>query len=206
MRVTLGDIARYFALLGTTGFGGPVVLVERMRRDLHERRGWITDAEYREGIALAQIAPGPLAAQVAIYLGWLRGGIAGATVAGVAFVAPSFLMVMALSAAVAFAGFGDTGAPPLLRYVAVLAFSMIGGLIPGTLFATAVRLAPTEHTVAATVGWVQQWSAFGQFSGPPIVAWVASRAGGWHWTWAATGACSLAGLLLTLLLARSMRR
>ena len=92
-------MAAYFAHLGTTGFGGPVVLVERMRRDLVEGRGWISDAEYREGMALSQIAPGPLAAQVAIYLGWLRGGIRGATAAGVAFIAPSFLMVMALSAA-----------------------------------------------------------------------------------------------------------
>lgn len=97
--VSTWDIARYFASLGTTGFGGPVVLVERMRRDLHERRGWVTEPEYAEAMALAQIAPGPLAAQVAIYLGWLRGGLAGATVAGVAFIAPSFLMVMALSAA-----------------------------------------------------------------------------------------------------------
>lgn len=76
-----------------------MVLVERMRRDLHETRGWVSEAEYHEAMALAQIAPGPLAAQVAIYLGWLRGGLAGATVAGVAFIAPSFLMVMALSAA-----------------------------------------------------------------------------------------------------------
>lgn len=96
--VSLRDLAAYFAKLGTTGFGGPVVLVERMRHDLVDTRAWISDAEYREGIALAQIAPGPLAAQVAIYLGWLRGGLRGATVAGIAFIAPSFLMVMALSA------------------------------------------------------------------------------------------------------------
>lgn len=97
--VSLRDIAAYFAHLGTVGFGGPVVLVERMRRDLQETRGWVTEGEYREGMALAQIAPGPLAAQVAIYLGWLRGGLCGATVAGVAFIAPSFLTVIALSAA-----------------------------------------------------------------------------------------------------------
>ena len=92
-------LARYFLGLGTWGFGGPVVLVERMRRDLQEERGWFTREEYSEGIALAQLAPGPLAAQVAIYLGWLRAGVAGATVVGFAFVAPSFLMVMVLSAA-----------------------------------------------------------------------------------------------------------
>ena len=77
---TIGSLSRYFLGLGTWGFGGPVVLVERMRRDLHEARGWYTLAEYREGMALAQLAPGPLAAQLAIYLGWLRGGLLGATV------------------------------------------------------------------------------------------------------------------------------
>jgi len=96
---SLGSLGRYFLGLGTWGFGGPVVLVERMRRDLQEARGWFTLAEYREGMALAQLAPGPLAAQLAIYLGWLRGGLAGATLAGVTFILPSFLMVLALSAA-----------------------------------------------------------------------------------------------------------
>ncbi|HKH93740.1 MAG TPA: chromate efflux transporter [Gemmatimonadaceae bacterium] len=97
-RVSLRALTRYFLGLGTWGFGGPVVLVERMRRDLQERLGWFTAAEYKEGIALAQLAPGPLAAQVAIYLGWLRAGFVGATLVGIAFVAPSFVMVLALSA------------------------------------------------------------------------------------------------------------
>ena len=96
---SLGALTRYFLYLGTFVFGGPVVLVERMRRDLQERRGWFTMAEYREGLALAQLAPGPLAAQLAIYLGWARAGITGATVVGAAFILPSFLMVLTLSAA-----------------------------------------------------------------------------------------------------------
>jgi chromate transporter len=96
---TIGALSRYFLGLGTWGFGGPVVLVERMRRDLQEARSWYTLAEYREGMALAQLAPGPLAAQLSIYLGWLRGGLAGATLTGIAFILPSFLMVLALSAA-----------------------------------------------------------------------------------------------------------
>ncbi len=83
-----------------------------------------------------------------------------------------------------------------LRYLAVLAFSMVGGLIPATLFSLAVRLAPSAATVPATVGWMQQWSAFGQFCGPPLVAWVAAQMGHWQLTWAVTGACSLAGILL----------
>ena len=94
---TLRALVLYFLGLGTWGFGGPVVLVERMRRDLQEARGWFSVVEYKEAIALAQLAPGPLAAQVAIYLGWLRAGFVGATLVGVAFIAPSFLMVMALS-------------------------------------------------------------------------------------------------------------
>lgn len=98
-RPTLGALTRYFLHLGTFVFGGPVVLVERMRRDLQETRGWFTTGEYRDGLALAQLAPGPLAAQLAIYLGWVRAGVAGATLIGFAFIVPSFLMVLALSAA-----------------------------------------------------------------------------------------------------------
>lgn len=114
---------------------------------------------------------------------------------------------MGLAAAAAYAGSADAALlPAWLRYLAVLVFSMVGGLIPGTLFSLAVRLAPNEHTLASTVGWVQQWSAFGQFAGPPLVAWIASRAGGWHWTWAATGVCSLAGLWLMTRIARCRPR
>jgi chromate transporter len=101
---TLRALLLYFLGLGTWGFGGPVVLVERMRRDLQESRAWFTVAELNEGIALAQLAPGPLAAQLAIYLGWLRAGIVGATLVGIAFVVPSLIMVLALS--VAYVTFG----------------------------------------------------------------------------------------------------
>jgi len=86
-----------------------------------------------------------------------------------------------------------------VRYGAVLLFSSIGGLIPGTLFSLAVRLAPDERTVSTTVGWMQQWSAAGQLAGPPLVAWVATRAGGWQWSWLVTGGCAIAGLLLAVL-------
>jgi chromate transporter len=91
------DLCWYFLRLGTVGFGGPIALVGYMQRDLVETRGWITASEYREGLTLAQLAPGPLAAQLAIYIGWLRAGVSGATLTGVAFVAPSFLMVLAIS-------------------------------------------------------------------------------------------------------------
>jgi MFS transporter, CP family, cyanate transporter len=112
-------------------------------------------------------------------------------------------VAMGLAAAAAFAGAAGAGLPAWARYVAVLLFSMLGGMIPATLFSLAVRLAPSEATISSTVGWVQQWSACGQFVGPPLVAWIASRMGGWHWTWVATGAVSLLGLLLSRLLARA---
>ncbi|HEX6764414.1 MAG TPA: chromate transporter [Polyangiaceae bacterium] len=92
------DVALYFLRLGTFGFGGPIALAGYMQRDLVEERRWISKQDYVEGLALAQLAPGPLAAQLAIYLGWVRGGVFGATVVGLAFVLPSFVMVLALSA------------------------------------------------------------------------------------------------------------
>ncbi|MBA5687077.1 chromate transporter [Rugamonas apoptosis] len=93
---SLWQLMCYFLRLGTLGFGGPVALVGYMQRDLVERRGWISEADYKEGLALSQIAPGPLAAQLGIYLGYVHYRVIGATVAGFAFVLPSFLMVVAL--------------------------------------------------------------------------------------------------------------
>jgi chromate transporter len=98
-RVSLTQFAGYFLWLGTVGFGGPIALAGHMQQDLVDSRGWVRKEDYLEGLALAQLAPGPLAAQLAIYLGYIRAGVLGATVVGVAFVMPSFLMVLALSAA-----------------------------------------------------------------------------------------------------------
>ena len=97
-RYTLWQLVGYMLGLGTWGFGGPVALVGFMYRDLVERRQWITEAEYKEGMALAQLMPGPLAAQLSIYLGYVHYRILGATLVGIAFVLPSFLMVMAIGA------------------------------------------------------------------------------------------------------------
>ncbi len=85
---------------------------------------------------------------------------------------------------------------PVLRYLAVVLYSAIGGLIPGSLFAEVVHAAPSERTVSTTVGWMQQCSSTGQFFGPPAVAMLAADVGGWHLTWVATGACSILGLIL----------
>jgi chromate transporter len=91
-------LTAYFLRLGTFGFGGPIALTAAMQRDLVASRRWITADEYKEGLTLAQLAPGPLAAQLAMYIGWARGGVLGATVVGLAFVGPSLLMVLVLSA------------------------------------------------------------------------------------------------------------
>jgi chromate transporter len=102
---SLRQLITYFLRLGTWGFGGPVALVGYMHRDLVESRGWISESDYREGLALAQLAPGPLAAQLSIYLGYVHYGVLGATLVGLAFVIPSFLMVVALGwAYVAYGG------------------------------------------------------------------------------------------------------
>lgn len=117
---------------------------------------------------------------------WLARGARPGMVLSLGYVA------MGVGAVVAFGAQGH----PVWQYVAVLVFSGVGGLIPGTLFGLAVRLAPDHDTVSTTVGWMQQFAALGQFLGPPLVAWVATRVGGWHWTWLLTGASSLLGLLL----------
>src|SRR6266542_3285950 len=88
----------YFLRLGSLGFGGPIALAGYMQRDLVEERSWITKQDYAEGLALAQLSPGPLAAQLAIYLGWVRGRVLGAFLVSIAFVGPSFVMVLGLAA------------------------------------------------------------------------------------------------------------
>ncbi|MEW6733599.1 MAG: chromate efflux transporter, partial [Acidobacteriota bacterium] len=95
---TLKEFLLYFLRLGAVGFGGPIALAGYMQRDLVEKYHWISKQDYIEGLALAQLAPGPLAAQLAIYLGWVRAGVLGATLVGLAFTLPSFLMVLVLSA------------------------------------------------------------------------------------------------------------
>ena len=144
---TLGDLVRYFLWLGTTGFGGPIALCGAMQRDLVDDRRWIAKDDYAEGLALSQLAPGPLAAQLAIYLGWVKGGTLGATVVGIAFVLPSFLMVLALSAAyVALDGLPGMQA----------AFYGVGAAVIGIIARSAYKLA------TATVGQHRVlWVVFG---------------------------------------------
>lgn len=106
-RYTLWQLVHYMLGLGTWGFGGPVALVGFKYRDLVKKRRWISEADYKEGMALAQLMPGPLAAQLAIYLGYVHFRVIGATLVGLAFVLPSFFMVVALGAIyVAYGGIG----------------------------------------------------------------------------------------------------
>jgi chromate transporter len=116
MTVPLHRLVLYFLELGAIGFGGPIALCGFMQRDLVEREGWLTREDYLDGLALAQLAPGPLAAQLAIYIGWRRAGVWGATAVGVAFVLPSLVMVIVL-------------AHLYVRYAAVS--TMIAGLFYG---------------------------------------------------------------------------
>jgi CP family cyanate transporter-like MFS transporter len=112
-------------------------------------------------------------------------------------------VIMAAGSVLAYGTF--TSAQPMVRYAGVVVFSLFGGLIPGTLFSLAVQLSPHERDVSTTVGWMQQWSAIGSFTGPPVVAWVGAWTGSWQWTWVFTGACSAAGIGLSWKIANLIR-
>ncbi|KIF80081.1 chromate transporter [Noviherbaspirillum autotrophicum] len=130
-RYSLWQMVLYMLRLGALGFGGPVALVGYMHRDLVEDRKWITDSDYKEGLALAQMAPGPLAAQLGIYLGFVHYRVLGATLAGLAFVLPSFLMVVALGWA--YARFGG------LSWMQVV-FYGVGAAVIGIIAMSAKKL------------------------------------------------------------------
>ena len=115
-------------------------------------------------------------------------------------------VVMGLMAVAAFAKLPGIDAPMPARFGAVVMFSGFGGIVPATLFALAVRLAPGEDTIATGIGWLQQWSSFGQFAVPPLVAWVAGWAGGWQFTGWVTAGCALLGWLLARRIGQLMRK
>lgn len=146
----MGTFLAYFLRLGTLGFGGPIALAGAMHRDLVESRGWITEADYQEGLTLAQVSPGPLAAQLAIYLGYVRAGILGANLVGLAFILPSFLMVLGLAALyLRFDG---------LHWMQAV-FYGVGAAVIGLITRSAFKLAkstlkrdPLAHVIFAVVG------------------------------------------------------
>ena len=169
---TLGDLVRYFVWLGTTGFGGPIALVGFMQRDLVERRQWFSAEEYRDGLALAQLAPGPLAAQLAMYLGWARAGALGAALVGIAFVLPSFVMVLGLAAL--YVRFG--GLPWMQG-----AFYGIGAAVIAIIARSAVKL--TRLTLGRDV---LLWSLFAPAAF--VTAWTESEI---VWVFVGAGALAL---------------
>src|SRR6266566_3679841 len=97
VKPTLKELFLYFLKLGTIGFGGPIALVGYMQRDLQEKKHWITKEEYLRGLTLSQLAPGPLAAQLAMYIGYIRYGVLGISLVALAFIGPSFFMVLVIS-------------------------------------------------------------------------------------------------------------
>lgn len=158
---SLRELLVYFLRLGAVGFGGPIALVGYMQRDLVEERRWFSKQDYNEGLALAQLAPGPLAAQLAIYLGWVKGGTFGATGVALAFILPSFLMVLALSALYlelgglpwmqgVFYGIGASVIAIIGRSAYKLATSTLGKdrLLGGIFAVSAVVTAWTESEIA----------------------------------------------------------
>src|SRR5215467_819969 len=126
---SLAQFALYFLKLGCFGFGGPIALVGYMQKDLVEERHWISQQDYVDGLAFSQLAPGPLAAQLAMYLGFVRAGFLGATLIGLVFILPSFLMVAAIGRA--YVSFGGTRVIGALFYgigaavIAIIARSSI---------------------------------------------------------------------------------
>lgn len=170
---TLWDMVGYALRLGTLGFGGPVALVGYMHRDLVEQRKWISEADYKEGLTLAQLMPGPLAAQLAMYLGYVHYRVAGATLVGIAFVLPSFLMVLALGWA-----YVTYGGLPWMQSV----FYGVGASVIGIILVSAYKL--TRKTIgndwllwviylasaAVTVVTESEWIVM--FLGAGLLFWV----------------------------------
>lgn len=171
---SLGQLVRYMLRLGTFGFGGPVALAGYMRRDLVERLGWISESDYKEGLTLAQLAPGPMAAQLAIYLGFVHYRTLGATLVGLAFVLPSFLMVVALGWA--YAHFGG------LAWMQAV-FYGVGAAVVGIIAMSAYKL--TTKTVGKdTLLWaIYLTLAIVTYATESEIAWLFIAGGliGWLW-------------------------
>jgi chromate transporter len=194
---SLWQLVGYALKLGTLGFGGPVALIGYMHRDLVERRRWISEADYKEGLTLAQLAPGPLAAQLAIYLGYVHYRVRGATLVGLAFVIPSFLMVAGLGAAyVAYGGlawmravFYGVGAS-VIGIIAISAYKLTVKSIGKDPLLWAIYLAAAAVTVVTESEIVWLFIAAG------VLVWL-TRAPPkkWFGTGGAGGLAAMAGQL-----------
>jgi chromate transporter len=145
---TLKQLVQYFFYLGYAGFGGPVALVGYMHRDLVEERKWISEEEYKDGLALAQLAPGPLAAQLGIYLGYVHYKIPGATLCGLAFVLPSFIMVVVIG--IVYRLFGGL---PWMQAI----FYGVGAAVVGIIAISSYKLSEKSISKINSKGILQNW-------------------------------------------------
>ena len=196
---SLWQMVGYMLRLGTIGFGGPVARVGYMYRDLVEQRRWISDEDYKEGMALAQLMPGPMAAQLAIYLGYVHYRTLGATLVGLAFVLPSFVMVIALG--YAYVGFGGL---PWMQAT----FYGVGAAVIGIIAISAQKLTTKSigkdkllwaiWIVAAAVTIVTESEVASLFLAAGVIAWL------WRTKWRPGANLTAVGLAPSLPLAASM--
>ena len=200
-RYSLWQLVRYFLRLGTLGFGGPVALVGFMHRDLVEQRGWIAEADYKEGLALAQLAPGPLAAQLGIYLGYVHYKVLGATLAGLAFVLPSFVMVVVLGWL--YARYGG------LSWMQAVFYGVgagVIGIIAHSAYKLTTRTVGKDHLLWAIYGITVAWTILTESE----QVWIFLAAGILVWLiksppklrWFKSSVMSFAGLPIASLLAQ----
>jgi chromate transporter len=163
---TLRQLVQYFFKLGYAGFGGPVALVGYMHRDLVEERKWISEAEYKDGLALAQLAPGPLAAQLGIYLGYVHYKVVGATLCGLAFVLPSFFMVVAIG--MAYKMFGGL---PWMQAI----FYGVGAAVVGIIIISSYKLTEKSISKVNIKSIVQHWMLWIFFLSSAIITIITQQ-------------------------------
>lgn len=163
---TLKQLVKYFFKLGYAGFGGPVALVGYMHRDLVEARKWISEEEYKDGLALAQLAPGPLAAQLGIYLGYVHYKVIGATLCGLAFVLPSFVMVVAIG--IAYRLFGGL---PWMQAI----FYGVGAAVVGIIAVSSYRLTEKSISKFNNKAILQKWMLWVFFVLAAVITIVTER-------------------------------
>lgn len=163
---TLLDLVKYFLKLGTTGFGGPVALVSYMQNDLVETKKWISESDFKEGLALSQLAPGPLAAQLGIYIGYVHYGILGATVSGLAFILPSFIMVLLIG--VAYRAYGSL---PWMQAV----FYGVSAAVIGIIVMSSYKLTIKSISKFEISGIKQNWLLWTFYIGSTILTAVTQK-------------------------------
>lgn len=163
---TLKQLVLYFLKLGYSGFGGPVALVGYMHKDLVDERQWIAEEDYKDGLALAQLAPGPLAAQLGIYMGYVHYRILGATLCGLAFVLPSFVMVVVIG--IAYKMFGGL---PWMQAV----FYGVGAAVVGIITISSYKLTEKSIGKFSLQSFVKHWMLWLFFLGAAIITFVTQQ-------------------------------